>query len=93
MSDGHRIPMVRERNQIGPAARRWARHRLTWAFVHQLGYGTGTAWFKRSGDQSIDRELVESVKKAIALGYRHLDGAEGKQGHSSSVSFATASII
>lgn len=44
--------------------------------IPMLGYGTGTAWFKRSGDQSIDRELVESVKKAIALGYRHLDGAE-----------------
>ncbi|RHZ64325.1 hypothetical protein CDV55_103094 [Aspergillus turcosus] len=41
-----------------------------------LGYGTGTAWFKRGGATGIDRELVESIKTAIQLGYHHLDGAE-----------------
>ncbi|KAI9042409.1 aldo/keto reductase [Aspergillus affinis] len=41
-----------------------------------LGYGTGTAWYKSAGDTSINRDLVESVKTAIRLGYRHLDGAE-----------------
>ncbi|KAF7161850.1 hypothetical protein CNMCM6106_008961 [Aspergillus hiratsukae] len=41
-----------------------------------LGYGTGTAWFKRGGATGIDRELVESIKTAIKLGYHHLDGAE-----------------
>ncbi|KAL4801435.1 NADP-dependent oxidoreductase domain-containing protein [Aspergillus unguis] len=41
-----------------------------------VGYGTGTAWFKRGGDSSINRELVESIKTAIKLGYYHLDGAE-----------------
>ncbi|KAL4928233.1 aldo/keto reductase [Aspergillus undulatus] len=42
-----------------------------------LGYGTGTAWYKRSGDTSIlNRDLVESIKTAIKLGYHHLDGAE-----------------
>ncbi|KAJ9484502.1 hypothetical protein VN97_g8881 [Penicillium thymicola] len=40
-----------------------------------VGYGTGTAWFKRS-DTGINRELVESIKAATKLGYRHLDGAE-----------------
>ncbi|KAA8649338.1 hypothetical protein EYZ11_010673 [Aspergillus tanneri] len=41
-----------------------------------LGYGTGTAWYKPAGDKSVNRELVESIKAAIRLGYRHLDGAE-----------------
>ncbi|KAL1967240.1 hypothetical protein VTN77DRAFT_3286 [Rasamsonia byssochlamydoides] len=41
-----------------------------------LGFGTGTAWYKKAGDTSINRELVESIKTAIKLGYHHLDGAE-----------------
>ncbi|PYH41170.1 aldo/keto reductase [Aspergillus saccharolyticus JOP 1030-1] len=41
-----------------------------------LGYGSGTAWSKRTPDESINRELVNSIKGAIQLGYRHLDGAE-----------------
>lgn len=41
-----------------------------------LGYGTGTAWYKQAGDDSVNRELVEAIKTAIRLGYRHLDGAE-----------------
>ncbi|RDW69178.1 aldo/keto reductase [Aspergillus mulundensis] len=41
-----------------------------------IGYGTGTAWFKKVGDTGVNRELVESVKTAIRLGYHHLDGAE-----------------
>lgn len=41
-----------------------------------LGYGAGTAWYKKAGDTKINRELVESVKTAIKLGYNHLDGAE-----------------
>ncbi|KAK1146243.1 hypothetical protein N8T08_003333 [Aspergillus melleus] len=41
-----------------------------------LGYGTGTAWYKSAGDTAINRDLVESIKTAIRLGYRHLDGAE-----------------
>ncbi|KAI9368634.1 NADP-dependent oxidoreductase domain-containing protein [Aspergillus egyptiacus] len=41
-----------------------------------MGYGTGTAWYKKKGDTSINRELVESIKTAIKLGYNHLDGAE-----------------
>ncbi|OJZ83558.1 hypothetical protein ASPFODRAFT_50322 [Aspergillus luchuensis CBS 106.47] len=44
--------------------------------VPQLGYGCGTAWYKQEGDTSINRELVESIKDAIRLGYLHLDGAE-----------------
>ncbi|KAL5362957.1 NADP-dependent oxidoreductase domain-containing protein [Aspergillus floccosus] len=41
-----------------------------------LSYGTGTAWFKKGGDNDIDRSLVDSIKTAIKLGYHHLDGAE-----------------
>ena len=43
--------------------------------VLQLGYGTGTAWFKTS-EGSVDRKLVDAIKTAIKLGYHHLDGAE-----------------
>ncbi|KAI9673323.1 MAG: hypothetical protein M1829_004089 [Trizodia sp. TS-e1964] len=40
-----------------------------------LGYGTGTAWYKRApGD--LDLKLVNAIKMAIRLGYTHLDGAE-----------------
>ncbi|KAL4972015.1 NADP-dependent oxidoreductase domain-containing protein [Aspergillus desertorum] len=38
-----------------------------------IGYGTGAAWFKKKGDTSVNRELVESIKTAIRLGYHHLD--------------------
>ncbi|BCS24758.1 aldo/keto reductase [Aspergillus puulaauensis] len=41
-----------------------------------VGFGTGTAWFKRGEDTTVNRELVESIKTAIKLGYYHLDGAE-----------------
>ncbi|KAJ5775952.1 uncharacterized protein N7511_000963 [Penicillium nucicola] len=41
-----------------------------------LGYGTGTAWFKKSADSGINRDLVESIKTAAKLGYHNLDGAE-----------------
>lgn len=45
--------------------------------MKQLGYGTGTAWFKRGdGPDEVDRNLIESAKTAIKLGYHHLDGAE-----------------
>ncbi|PCH07671.1 Aldo/keto reductase subgroup [Penicillium occitanis (nom. inval.)] len=46
------------------------------ASVPVLAYGTGTAWYKKGGDSGINRELVESIKTAIKLGYHHLDGAE-----------------
>ncbi|KAJ6035132.1 hypothetical protein N7499_002350 [Penicillium canescens] len=46
----------------------------TWVPV--LGYGTGTAWYKTSRDSGTNRDLVDSIKAAIKLGYHHLDGAE-----------------
>ena len=42
----------------------------------QIGYGTGTAWFKKDASSPTDQKLVDATKKAIELGYHHLDGAE-----------------
>ncbi|KAI9799541.1 MAG: hypothetical protein M1825_004467 [Sarcosagium campestre] len=43
--------------------------------IPPLAYGTGTAWYK-SPDSELSRDLIESIKTAIKLGYTHLDGAE-----------------
>ena len=44
--------------------------------VIQLGYGTGTAWYKKDLDSALDKALVDATAKAAQLGYVHLDGAE-----------------
>ncbi|KAK2801072.1 hypothetical protein FQN50_007880 [Emmonsiellopsis sp. PD_5] len=44
--------------------------------VPVLGYGTGTAWYKKGEDTGLDQQLISSVKEAISLGYHHIDGAE-----------------
>ncbi len=44
--------------------------------IPTIGYGTGTAWYKRDKDAPLNRDLVESIKKAISLGYTHIDAAE-----------------
>ena len=41
-----------------------------------LGYGTGTAWFKKGPESKTDDNLVASIKTAIDLQFTHLDGAE-----------------
>ncbi|KAF2755612.1 Aldo/keto reductase [Pseudovirgaria hyperparasitica] len=41
-----------------------------------LGYGTGTAWFKSGDDTKVDRILIDTIKKAIEMGYTYLDGGE-----------------
>lgn len=43
--------------------------------IPQLGYGLGTARFKHNGGP-LDAELIELTRKAINIGYLHLDGAE-----------------
>ncbi|KAF2274305.1 aldo-keto reductase family 1 member C13 [Westerdykella ornata] len=41
-----------------------------------LAYGTGTAWYKTGDEARVDTAVVDAVKTAIRLGFRHLDGAE-----------------
>ncbi|KAK9363608.1 NADP-dependent oxidoreductase domain-containing protein [Lipomyces starkeyi] len=45
------------------------------ATVPVPGFGTGTKWYK-SGDPSIDRNVVDAVVSGLKVGYRHIDGAE-----------------
>ena len=49
---------------------------LDGAPVPVLGYGTGTAWYKKDASGPLDNTLVEATRKAIETGYMHLDGAE-----------------
>ena len=44
--------------------------------IPMLGFGTGTAWFKRDPNAPLNEELVISIKTAIKLGFYHLDSAE-----------------
>jgi hypothetical protein len=43
---------------------------------------------KKASD--LDREIVSITKQAIAAGYRHLDGAEGKHFRRFEIPFATS---
>jgi len=43
--------------------------------IPMLGYGLGTANYKRGGP-GFDEKIVDNTVRAIKLGYRHLDGAE-----------------
>lgn len=47
---------------------------MTWK--RQLGYGTGTAWYKKDDSAPLDQALIGATKKAIEVGYTHFDGAE-----------------
>jgi len=47
----------------------------------RLAYGTGTAWFVGPGantkeDHTLNQQLIDSLKLAMKVGYRHLDCAE-----------------
>ncbi|OAL01719.1 2,5-diketo-D-gluconate reductase-like protein A [Phaeosphaeriaceae sp. SRC1lsM3a] len=41
-----------------------------------LGYGTGTAWYKKGEESKYEQGVVDGVKSAIKVGFTHLDGAE-----------------
>lgn len=43
--------------------------------IPAVGFGTGTAWYKPQ-EGPLDRTTIDSIKKAIAAGHRHLDCAE-----------------
>ena len=42
----------------------------------QLGYGTGTAWYKSGDESKIDQTCIDAAKMSINMGYYHQDGAE-----------------
>lgn len=42
----------------------------------QLGFGTGTAWFKPEGKGPFDQSLVDILKRAIRAGFHHIDCAD-----------------
>lgn len=42
----------------------------------QLGFGTGTAWYKPDRWSAFNQDAVQISKDAIKAGYRHLDAAE-----------------
>ena len=42
----------------------------------QLGYGTGTAWYKSGDESKIDQACIDATKMSIGLAYYHQDGAE-----------------
>lgn len=44
--------------------------------IPMLGFGIGTALNKSEQSSSPDREVIEAVKRALKLGYNHLDAAE-----------------
>lgn len=52
------------------------RHSSSTYLRQQLGYGTGTAWYKTGDESQLDQTCIDSAKMAIGLGYHHLDGAE-----------------
>ncbi|KAI9671544.1 MAG: hypothetical protein M1817_003596 [Caeruleum heppii] len=41
-----------------------------------LGFGTGTAWFKDGGKGPMDPKLVATLKTAISSGFTHIDCAD-----------------
>jgi diketogulonate reductase-like aldo/keto reductase len=42
----------------------------------QIGYGTGTAWYKSGDESKIDQACIDAAKMSIDMGYYHQDGAE-----------------
>lgn len=75
LRDGNKVPMVRL-TLTSPTSNRSRKKRFAANDLRQLAFGTGTAWFKKAGDTSLDRNLVEITKTAIQRGFYHLDCAE-----------------
>ncbi|KAK6357027.1 hypothetical protein TWF718_001358 [Orbilia javanica] len=41
-----------------------------------IGYGLGTAHFKRAGNDALDPAITTATETALSVGFTHLDGAE-----------------
>ncbi|AOA65159.1 NADPH-dependent alpha-keto amide reductase [Komagataella phaffii CBS 7435] len=44
--------------------------------IPQIGFGTGTTWYKYGRESEIDQTLVDALVSALQVGITHLDGAE-----------------
>lgn len=44
--------------------------------IPMLGYGLGTAWYKRGDEGELDQTCIDATKIALSQGYTHIDGAE-----------------
>ena len=68
LNDGSTIPHVRD-TQLSLIAiasdRKW-----------QLGFGTGTSWYKDGGEGPLDEKLIGVLKTAISMGFNHIDCAD-----------------
>lgn len=42
----------------------------------QIGFGTGTKWYKEDGKGPLNQDLVHILKTAISSGFTHIDAAE-----------------
>jgi diketogulonate reductase-like aldo/keto reductase len=42
----------------------------------QIGFGTGTAWFKEEPNEPFNQDLVKVLKAAIKERFRHIDAAD-----------------
>ena len=53
---------------------------MLWSYltprIPKIGYGLGTANYKRGGGPKLDQKIVDNTVTALKIGYNHLDGAE-----------------
>lgn len=46
------------------------------SFLCADGTTVGTAWFRKTNVNDVDRGTIDAIKTALKLGYHHIDGAE-----------------
>jgi diketogulonate reductase-like aldo/keto reductase len=72
LNDGNSIPMVPSL----PGPKCLSEQTPANTLAHQLGYGTGTAWYKHGDESKLDQACVDAAKMSLSMGYYHQDGAE-----------------